>query len=273
MADAGPLTTDVVFPAIEAFGDAFRLMVRHRHTQVTGHRPPYPALLAASALRLAAVDAGSGAATLEIAGPMELGKLADAPREGLTALLAGAAADLPGLPKEASFPLRRIVDGLPEGINSVAIAVGAGPEAPAVTLTREMFDDGLPQRETFHRHGRLEEVNWVRGTAVLGTWHGICLLVFPPSLADTMRQAADRLISIAGAGERTPDGVTIIREIEAIDIAEEKGNRLKGWPPGDDDVRQALAIVRWEEKQREWFYDDELDAFVDAIQNRKYKDQ
>ena len=42
LADAGQLTTDVVFPAIEAFGDALRLMVRHRHTQVTGHRPAVP---------------------------------------------------------------------------------------------------------------------------------------------------------------------------------------------------------------------------------------
>ena len=67
---------------------------------------------------------------------MTLGELADAPREGLTALLAGAAADIQALPKEVSFPLRRIVDGLPEGINSVAIAgerraAGAGGYADA----------------------------------------------------------------------------------------------------------------------------------------------
>ena len=136
---------------------------------------------------------------------------------------------------------------------------------PAVTLTREMFDEGPPQRETFLCHGRLEEVNWSRGTAVLGTWHGICLLVFPRDMAEKMHAAGDRLVTVAGAGERTPDGVVIIREIEYISIQNENGGRLKRLSPSEEDVQQALAIVQWEEKQREWFYDDEMDAWADEI--------
>ncbi len=263
LADAGPLDVAVVFAAVSAFGDAFRLMVRHQHALVTGNRPPYPGLLSASVLRLAAVDVGSGSVALETAGPMGLGKLADAPLEGLAALLSGGAADVHALPPEVAFPLRQIVEGMPDGIDAVAIV---GPNGlPALKLTRELFADSLPQRETFYRHGRLEEVNWARCTAVLGTWYGPCLLVFPPDMAGTMRQASGRLVGITGAGERTPDGVTIIREIESINIGADDDHRPRQFVPCDDDVREALAIIRWEEKQGEWFYDDQLDAWADAL--------
>ena len=263
LVDAGPLDTAVVFPAVEAFADAFRLMVRHRHTQVTGHRPSYPALLAASVLRLVSVNAGSGSVALEIAGPMPLGKLADAPRDGLVALLAGAAADVHALPQDVSFPLRQIVEGMLDGIDAVAIAGPAG--LPMLNLTRELFADGLPQRETFYCHGRLEEVNWSRGTAVLGTWQGICLLVFPGTMAEKMHEAGNRLIGVAGVGERTPDGVIIIREIESITIDSDKDGWTGDFGPREEDVQQALAVVRWQKKQREWFYDDELDAWADEL--------
>lgn len=272
MAVAGLPDTAVVFPAVAAFADAFRLMVRHRHIQVTGRRPPYPALLSASALRLAAVDAGSCSVTLEIAGPMPLGKLADAPRDGLVALLAGAVADFRNLPAAVAFPLRQIASGLPDGINSVVIAGSAGLSAPSLTLTREMFDAGPPQRETFCCHGRLQEIDWSSGTAVLNSPIDKCLLVFPQSLAEKMRAASNRHISVAGIGERTTDGIIIIREIASITVNDDNvGCRAGDLSPFEDDVQQALAVIRWQEKQREWFYDDELDAFVDAILERKHK--
>ena len=271
LADAGPLDVAVVFPVVEAFGDALRLMIRHQHTLVTGRRPPYPALLSASVLRLRAVDVGSYSVKLEIGEPVSLGKLDDAPWEGLNALLSGTFAGIQSSPTEVSFPLRRIAEGLPEGISSVVITGGA--DMPTLTLTRELFDDGPVQLETLTYSGRLEEVNWSRGTALLGTWLGTCLLVFPPTMAEKMHEAGGRLVSVIGTGERTPDGVAIIREIEAIEIAEENGRWISKIDPLEEDVHQALAIIRWEEKQDEWFYDDELDAFVDAIQNRRYKDQ
>ena len=270
-AEAGPLDVGVVLPVVEAFGDALRLMIRHHHTEVTGNRPPYPALLSASALRLAGVSADPGAVTLAIAPLQSLGKLADAPLDGLKALLSGIVNDVGNLPTEVAFPLRQIAAGLPDGINAVVITAGDG--LPAVTLKRELFDEGPPQIETLYYSGRLEEVNWSRGTAVLGTWLGACLLVFPPAMAEKMREAGDRLISVAGVGERTSDGLAIIREIESIAIQENSESQLKEHGPLEEDVQQALAIIRWEEKQGEWFYDDVLDAFVDAIQNRKYKDQ
>ena len=86
-----------------------------------------------------------------------------------------------------------------------------------------------------------------------------------------MRYAANRLVSVAGAGERTPDGVIIIRKLDTLTIDERDGGSLRSFDPSEDDVRQALTIMRWQEKQGEWFYDDRLDAFMDAIQNRKYK--
>ena len=150
-ADAGPLDVAVVFPAITAFGDALRLMIRHQHALLTGHRPPYPALLSASALRLAAIDAGSRSVMLEIAGPVALGELGDAPRDGLTALLSNAVADTGSLPREVAFPLRQIAEGLPDGIDAVAIAGPAG--MPTLKLTRELFADGPPQRETLRVTG------------------------------------------------------------------------------------------------------------------------
>lgn len=270
LAVAGLPDTAVVFPAVAAFADAFRLMVRHRHTQVNGRRPPYPALLSASALRLAAVDADSCSVTLEIAGPIPLGKLADAPRDGLVALLAGAA-DFHSLPAAVAFPLRQIASGLPDGINSVVIAGSAGLSAPALKLTREMFDAGPPQRETFCCHGRLQEINWSSGTAVLNSPIDKCLLVFPQSLAEKMRAAGNRHISVAGIGERTADGIIIIREIASITVNDDNVGGTEDLAPSEDDVQQALAVIRWQEKQREWFYDDELDAFVDAILERKHK--
>ncbi len=271
LADAGSLDVAFVLPVVEGFSDAFRRMIRHQHALLTGHRPPYPALLSASALRLAAIDVGSYSVALEIDGPMALGKLADAPRDGLTALLSNAAADVHALPSDVAFPLRQVAEGLPDGIDAVVIA---GPASlPPLKLTRELFADGPPQRETFRCYGRLEEVNWSRGTAVLGTWLGVCLLVFPGTMAEKMHEAGNRLISVIGVGEGTLDGVTIIREIEAIEIVEENDHRVSKIDPLAEDVQQALAIIRWEEKQNEWFYDDELDAFVDAIQNRTYKDQ
>ena len=263
LADAGPLDAAFVLPVVERFRDALRLMIRHQHALLTGHRPPYPALLSASVVRLASIDIGSYSVALEIAGPMALGELADAPLDGLTALLDGAGTDIQTLPKEVAFPLRQIADGLPEGISSVMITGGA--DMPALTLTRELLDQGPPHLETLRYSGRLEEVNWPRGTAVLGTWLGICLLVFPPTMAEKMHEAGDRLISVTGVGERTPDGLAIIREIESITIQEESGSRLKGLGPLEEDVQQALAIIRWEEKQRERFYDDVLDAWADDL--------
>ena len=263
LADAGPLDAAFVFPMVERFRDALRLMIRHQHTLVTGHRPPYPALLSASVVRLAAIGAGSYSVALEIAGPMALGELADAPLDGLTALLSNAVANVHALPREVAFPLRQVAEGLPDGIDAVVIA---GPASlPPLKLTRELFADGHPQRETFRCHGRVEEVNWPRGTAVLGTWLGICLLVFPPTMAEKMHEAGDRLISVTGVGERTRDGLAIIREIESITIQEESGGRLKGLGPLEEDVQQALAIIRWEEKRRERFYDDVLDAWADDL--------
>lgn len=267
---SGPLDIAVVFPAVEAFGDAFRLMIRHQHDVVTGHRPPYPALLSASALRLAGVSAEPGAVTLEIAPPAPLGKLADAPLEGLKVLLSDANSDVHGLPTEVAFPLRQIVDKLPEDINAMTIAGPAG--LPTLKLTRELFDDGVAQAETVRCYGRLQEVNWSRGTAELHSPVGKTLLAFPGTLAERMHEAGNRYLRVVGKGECTPDGVTIIREIEDIEIIEEHGRSLRTIGPLEENVRQALAIIRWEEKQSEWFYDDELDAFVDAIQNRKYKD-
>ena len=113
-------------------------------------------------------------------------------------------------------------------------------------------------------------MNWRRGTAVLEGWHGICILVFPKTMAETMRSVAGRLISVAGKGEHTPDGLAIIRKIEAIDIQPGDDNRMVAGPfdvtePFEEDIQQALAIVRWEEKQGEWFYDDELDAWADEL--------
>ena len=141
--EVGALDTLVVFPVVEAFGDALRLMIRHRHTLVTGNRPPYPALLSASVLRLTSIDVGSCSVTLEIAEPMTLGKLADAPADGLNALLAGAVADTHALPKEVSFPLRQIAEGLPEGVSAVVIT--GGTEMTVLTLTRELFDGKIAE--------------------------------------------------------------------------------------------------------------------------------
>ena len=275
IAEAGPLDVGVVLPVVEAFGDALRLMIRHHHAEVTGNRPPYPALLSASALRLAGVSADPGAVTLAIAPPQSLGKLADAPLDGLKALLSGIVNDIGNLPTEVAFPLRQIAAGLPDGINAVVITAGDG--LPAVTLKRELFDEGPPQIETLRYHGRLWEVNWRRGTAVLGSPLGTCLLVFPKTMAEAMRSVAGRLVSVAGKGEYTPDGLAVIRKIEAISAQpEDDGKMTVGLfdvvEPFEKDVQQALAVIRWEEKQREWFYDDELDAFVDAILSRKYKD-
>ena len=266
----GPPGVAVVLPVIEAFGDALRLMIRHRHDVVTGHRPSYPPLLSASALRLAGVSAGPCSVMLELAPPAPLGKLADAPLDGLTALLSDASADVHGLPREVGFPLRQIVAGLPAGINAVTIAGPAG--LPTLKLTRELFDDGPPRIETFYCDGRVREVNWSRGTALLSSLTDTYLLVFPGTMADTMRDAGDRLISVVGVGERTPDRITIVRKIESITIHDDRNRLTRELGPFEEDIRQALAIIRWEEKQGEWFYDDELDAFVDAIQNRKYKD-
>ena len=267
---SGQLDIAVVFPAVEAFGDAFRLMIRHQHDVVTGHRPAYPALLSASALRLDSVSAEPCSVTLAIAPPAPLGKLGDAPPDGLSALLTGANADVHGLPMEVAFPLRQIVAGLPDGINAVTVAGPAG--LPTLKLTQELFDDGVAQVETVRCYGRLQEINWSRGTAELHSPVGKTLLAFPGTLAERMHEAGNRYLKVVGKGEYTPDGVTIIREIEGIEIIEEHGRSLRTIGPLEEDVRQALAIIRWEEKQSEWFYDDELDAFVDAIQNRKYKD-
>ena len=269
-ADDGPPGVASALPVVEAFGDALRLMIRHRHDVVTGHRPPYPPLLSASALRLAGVSAGPCSVMLKIAPPASLGNLADAPLEGLAALLSDASADVRGLPREVSFPLRQIVAGLPEGINAVTIGGPAG--LPTLKLTRELFDDGPPQTETVRCYGRLHEVDWSRGTAVLGSPVGKTLLAFPGTLAEKMHEAGNRYLEVVGKGERTPDGLTVIREIQAIQVIEEHSGPVRTIGPLDEDIRQALAIIRWEEKQSEWFYDDELDAFVDAIQNRKYKD-
>ena len=266
----GPPGVAVVLPVVESFGDALRLMIRHRHDVVAGHRPSYPPLLAASALRLAGVSAGPCSVMLELAPPAPLGKLADAPLDGLTALLSDASADVHGLPREVGFPLRQIVDGLPAGINSVAIAGPAG--LPTLKLTRELFDDRPPRMETVRSYGRLHEVNWSRGTAVLGSPVGKTLLAFPGTLAEKMHEAGNRYLEVVGQGERTPDGLTVIQEVQAIQVIEEHNRPVRTIGPLDEDIRQALAIIRWEEKQRESFYDDELDAFVDAIQNRKYKD-
>ncbi len=266
---AGPLEVSVVLPVVEAFGDALRLMIRHHHDRVTGNRPPYPGLLSASALRLASIGVGSYSVTLELAEPMALGKLDDAPLDGLKALLSDANADVHGLPTEVAFSLRRIVEGLPDGVNGVVITGPGG--LPELKLTRELFDDGPPEREIVRCYGRLEEVDWSRGTARLGSPIGISLLVFPGTMAEKMHEASDRYIGVTGIGERTPDGIIIIREIEAIEIVEERDRLVRKHGPFDKDVEQALAIVRWEEKQHEWFYDDELDAFVDAILERKYK--
>ena len=79
LADAGSLDVAFVLPVVEGFSDAFRRMIRHQHALLTGRRPPYPALLSASALRLAAIGVGSYSVALEIDGPMALGELADAP--------------------------------------------------------------------------------------------------------------------------------------------------------------------------------------------------
>lgn len=270
LADADGLpATAVVLPAIESFGDALRLMLRHCHDQANGHRPAYPALLAASALRLTAVDPASGSVALEIAGPMTLGQLADAPRNGLAALLSVAAADIHALPSEVAFPLRQIVERLPDGIAAVSIA--GPPGMPSVKLTRELFAAGPAPQETFRCHGRLQEINWRNGSAVLNSPVSKCLLLFPGTMAEKMCAAANRLVSIAGTGERTPDGIIIIREITEIAINESGDGWTRRLGPLEDDVRQALAIMRWQEKQQEWFYDDELDAFVDAIQTRKYQ--
>lgn len=269
-ADADGLPdTAVVLPVIEAFGDALRLMLRHCHAQANGHRPPYPALLSASALRLTAVDAASGSVGLEIADPIAMGRLSDAPRDALAALLSGAAADAHALPSEVAFPLQQIIERLPDGITAVAIAGPAG--MPAAKLTRELFAAGSPQQQTFRCYGRLSEINWRNGTAVLYSPLGKSLLLFPDKLEEKMRDAANRLVSVAGAGERTPDGVIVIRKLDTLTIDERDGGSLRSFDPSEDDVRQALAIMRWQEKQGEWFYDDRLDAFMDAIQNRKYK--
>ena len=237
-------------------------MIRHQHTLVTGHRPPYPALLSTSVLRLASIDSGSCSVTLDIAGPMTLGQLADAPLAGLSALLASAD-DIRALPKEVSFPLRQITEGLPDGISVVVIAGTA--ELSALTLTRELFDDGPTPLKTVRRHGRLREINWSRGTAELGSPAGKTLLVFQPDAAEKMHQAGNRLIGVIGNAELTPDGVAIIREIESIEITAEKDHWLGGIGPLEEDVQQALAIIRWQEKQRERFYDDELDAWADEL--------
>ena len=270
MADAALPDVSVVFPVVESFGDALRLMIRHQHDVVTGHRPPYLPLLSASALRLAGVSAGPSSVMLEIAPPAPLGKLADAPLDGLTALLSDASADVHALPREVVFPLRQIVAGLPDGINAVTIAGPAG--LPTLKLTRELFDDGPPHTETIRCYGRLHEIDWSRGTAVLGSPVGKALLAFPGTLAEKMHEAGNRYLEVVGKGERTPDGLTVIREIQAIHVIEEHSRPVRTIGPLDEDIRQALAVIRWEEKQGEWFYDDKLDAFVDAIQNRKYKD-
>jgi hypothetical protein len=263
LADAGPLDAAFVFPVVEGFRDALRLMMRHQHALLTGHRPPYSALLSASALRLAAIDVGSYSVALEIAGPMALGELADAPLDGLTALFSNAAADVHALPSEVAFPLRKVVEGLPDGIDAVVIAGPAGRHP--LKLTRELFADGPPQWETFRCHGRLQEINWCRGTAVLNSPIDKCLLVFPGTMAERMHEAGNRLVSVAGVGERTPDGVIIIREIESITINDDNGGWTGDIGPFEKDVQQALAIVRWQEMQREWFYDDQLDAWADAL--------
>ena len=260
---AGPLDVSVALPVVEAFGDALRLMIRHHHAEVTGNRPPYPGLLSASALRLASVSVGSYSVTLELAEPMALGKLDDAPVDGLKALLSDANADVRGLPTEVAFSLRRIVEGLPDGVNGVVITGPAG--LPELKLTRELFDDGPPQSETFRCYGRLQEINWSRGTARLNSPIDTCLLAFPGTMAEKMQEAGDRYIRVKGIGERTSDGIIIIREIEAIEIVEERDRMVRKHGPFEKDVEQALAIIRWEEKQREWFYDDELDAWADEL--------
>ena len=235
-------------------------MIRHQHALLTGHRPPYPALLSASALRLAAIDAGSRSVMLEIAGPVALGELGDAPRDGLTALLSNAVADIGSLPREVAFPLRQIAERLPDGIDAVAIAGPAG--MPTLKLTREVFADGPVQRGTVRCYGRLQEVNWSRGTAELDSPVGKTLLVFPGTLAEKMHEAGNRYLEVVGKGERTPDGLTVIREIEII---EEHSRPSRTIGPLDKDVQEALAIIRWERKQDEWFYDDELDAWADEL--------
>ena len=85
-----------------------------------------PGLLSASALRLAGVSTELGAVTLAIAPPAPLGKLADAPLDGLKALLSGVVNDIGSLPSEVAFPLRQIATGLPDGINAVVITAGDG---------------------------------------------------------------------------------------------------------------------------------------------------
>lgn len=269
VAAAGLPDIAVVLPVIEGVGDALRLMLRHCYDQANGHRPPYPALLSASALRLAAVDAAAGVVTLEIAGPTAMDELSDAPRDGLMALLSGAAADVHGLPSEVAFPLRQIVERLPDGIAAVVIAGPAG--MPAVKLTRGRFAGGSPPQKTYHCHGRLSAINWRNGTAVLNSPISKCLLLFPGTMAEQMCAAANRLVSVAGTGERTPDGIIIIRGLDTLTINDRDGEWRRSFDPAEDEVQQALAIMRWQEKQMEWFYDDQLDAFVDAIQNRKYK--
>ena len=262
LADAGPLDAAFVFPVVERFRDALRLMIRHQHALLTGHRPPYPALLSTSVVRLAAIGIGSYSVALEIAGPTALGELADAPLDGLTALLSNAA-DVHALPREVAFPLRQVAEGLPDGIDAVVIA---GPASlPPLKLTRELFADGPPQRETLRCYGRLEEVNWSRGTAVLGTWLGVCLLVFPGTMAEKMHEAGNRLISVTGVGEGTPDGIIIISEIESIAIHDEDNGLTREFGPFEEYVQQALEIVRWQEKGRERFYDDVLDAWADDL--------
>lgn len=264
----GPPGVAVVLPVVEAFGDALRLMIRHQHDVVAGHRPAYPPLLSASALRLAGVSAEPCSVALELAPAAALGKLEDAPLDGLGALLNDANADVHGLPREVGFPLRQIVAGLPEGINAVTIGGPVG--LPTLKLTRELFDDGPVQTENLSHHGRLWEVDWRRGTAVLRGWHDVCILVFPKTMAETMCSVAGRLVSVAGQGERTPDGFTIIRKIDAINVQPldnglPKAGAFDIIEPFEEDIQQALAMARWEEKQRECFYDDELDAWADEL--------
>ena len=88
-----------------------------------------------------------------------------------------------------------------------------------------------------------------------------------------MHEAGNRLISVTGVGEGTLDGVTIIREIEAIEIVEENDHRVSKIDPLAEDVQQALAIIRWEESRTSGSTTMSWTPFVDAIQNRTYKDQ
>ena len=270
LAEVRSLDVATIFPTVTHFGDALRLMIRHHHAEVTGHRPPYPALLSASALRLAGVSAEPCSVTLELAPPAPLGKLADASLDGLSALLTGANADVHGLPTEVSFPLRQIPAGLPDGINAVTIDGPAG--LPTLKLTRELFDDGAAQVGTLRCYGRLQEINWSRGTAMLNSPIGPTLLVFPGTMAEKMHEAGNRYVGVVGVGERTPDGITVIREIEDMEIIEENTRWIRELGPFEEDVQHALAILRWEEKEQEWFYDDELDAWADELMKDALKE-